>query len=101
MVRLKLGVIIAGLDPIGDILRPAIEAHAIWNEQKWGDVWITGGIDGNHSSEPLSGHYKGRSLDLRLPVDPAHAVVLLQAELQDWKIILEEDHIHCQHKIIQ
>ena len=96
MIRLKLGVVIAGLDPIGDVLEPAYEADKIWGYNSWGDVWITGGIEGNHSSEPLSGHYKGRSSDLRLPPDPEKAVKMLSEALPHWKIILEKDHLHCQ-----
>ena len=43
-IRIKLGVVIAGLTPEGDILDPAFEAALIWSEQGWGDVTITGNI---------------------------------------------------------
>lgn len=100
MIRIKLGVVIAGLDPLGDMLEPAYVAAKLWEEQGWGDFWITGGIDGNHSAAPLSGHYKGSSSDGRLPPDPARAVTLLSERLPKWKVMLEIDknHIHFQRK---
>ena len=71
MIRIKLGVIIAGLSPEGDILDPAFAAALIWREQGWGDVTITAGIDGNHIWKLDRGHYFAKGIDLGLPSDPA------------------------------
>ena len=101
MIKIKLGVVIAGLDPAGDVLEPAYVAARLWEEQGWGDFWITGGIDGNHSESPLSGHYKGRSSDGRLPPDSDRAIILLTERLPAWRVMLEKDHIHFQKKATQ
>src|SRR3989304_10427604 len=97
-IRIKLGVIIAGLSPEGDILDPAFEAALIWREQGWGDVTITAGIDGNHIWKLDRGHYFAKGIDLGLPPDPAKAVTLLQARLPKWTVMLETNHIHVQKK---
>ena len=100
MIKIKLGVVIAGLTPEGNILDPAVEAFLIWQEQGWGDVTITAGIDGNHVWKLDRGHYFAKGIDLGLPPDPARAVTLLQAKLPKWTVMLELDksHIHCQRK---
>ena len=98
MIRLKLGVVIAGLDPMGDVLEPAWHAGHIWEDNGWGDFEITSGIEGNHSKEPLSGHYKGRSSDGGLCPDPQKAMSELRRRLPGWTVLLEKDHFHFQKK---
>lgn len=101
MILIKRGVVIANLSD-ERILEPAyIADKLIWSANGWGDVTITGGIDGNHL--PNSQHYKGTGLDLRLPSkitkDTNHdgiAILELRRLLPEWKFILEKDHIHCQ-----
>ena len=96
MIRVKLGVVLAGLDVVGNILEPACVADKIWAENNWGDVWITSGIEGNHAAS--SWHYRGLGIDLRLTPDKARAVLLLAAMLPNHRVLLEGDHIHIQPK---
>ena len=100
MILIKRGVVIANLQD-DRILEPAYVADQLWRDNGWGDLTITGGIDGNHM--PNSQHYKGTGLDLRLPStltrDTNHdsiAILELRKRLPLWKFILERDHIHVQ-----
>lgn len=76
------------------ILEPAVAAMKLWEENNWGDVIITAGVDGNHVSG--SKHYRGQAIDIREPVEPQKAVLELQRRLPNWRVIFEVNHLHCQ-----
>lgn len=112
MIRMKLGVVIAALQTT-DLLRVAQVAQETWQKAGWDDdVWITGGIDGNHL--PTSYHYgaaskRGQGIDLGypkwcrdvngkpIPARTALARTALAGNLGGaWKVLDEHDHLHCQ-----
>ncbi len=120
MIHIKLGVVIAGLHDTSQ-LEPIMIAHEIWQIHQWGPcaehpgqncVWITGGIDGNHSKGSYHycrGRKRGQGNDMRIPLwgTPEsnnaltqRACVLLEENLQGtkWEVINEKNHIHFEPK---
>ena len=65
---------------------------------------ITSGSDGTH---PAGGqndpHYLGYAVDIRISAVNQHELPLLVMDLKSalgdqWHVVLESDHIHCQHQ---
>ena len=103
MILIKQGVVIASLQS-DRILEPAYIADRIWKQFGWGDVVITGGIDGNHMAN--SSHYRGLAIDLRLPSfysgkkeQDGLALMELQKAIPSWRVLMEGDHLHIQKEV--
>ena len=93
-MRIKPGVRVRGLKP--EAVIALIVAKGVYEAHGYECV-LTSGTDGSHSSG--SYHYTGEAIDLRLP--PADSQ-LVRDELAerlgaDYDVILESDHIHCEH----
>lgn len=93
MIELKQGVILARLNDV-NLFEPIQIVETIWNENAWGVVVVTSGIEGTHL--PNSQHYLGQAVDIRFPADPELAFELLTHTLAGWKVIKEDNHLHIQ-----
>lgn len=95
-MQIKSGVRILGLRP--EMLLAVIAAESIWQRHDV-ELVITSGIDGKHSVGSF--HYNGLGLDFRTNSMSASAAEMAVNELKqalgdDFDVILEVDHCHCE-----
>lgn len=95
-MKLKEGVNLDGVS--WRMFFAAIAAEKVY--QKFGaELVITAGVDGKHMEGSL--HYKGLALDLRtfnLKGYETQVAEELRKELgDDYDVVLEGDHIHCEY----
>ena len=96
-IQTKQGVILRGLEPR---MYPVIQtAQEVW-QNHGARLTITSGLDGKHGKDSL--HYAGRALDFRTRdldrLARAEAARELQTALgDDFRVLLERDHIHVEH----
>jgi len=96
-MQIKSGVIMAGLDIR---MRPAlIAADKIWKDLGQ-ELVVTSALDGTHSAGSL--HYYGRALDFRTrdftDNEEKSAANRLRREVgEDFDVVLEKSHIHCEY----
>jgi hypothetical protein len=93
MIQLKPGVRAAGVRP--EIVLALRVAEGIWKTQGQ-DLVVTSLTEGNHSRTSL--HYAGAAADLRIwNLDAEQArQELAEALGDDYDVVLETDHIHCE-----
>ena len=72
--------------------------------QYGGPLVVTSGSDGVHpAGGELDPHYLGYAFDMRISSFNQHELPLLVMDLKSalgdqWHVVLESDHIHCQHQ---
>jgi len=97
MILLKDGVDVKGLQP--EALLILLVAQPIWDEAGV-DLVVTSCFDGEHG--PNSFHYHGLAVDLRTRdfksgVAKVAADTLRERLGRHYDVVLEKDHIHCEH----
>lgn len=93
MIRLKPGVRAAGIRP--EIVLAIQVAEGIWHAQGR-ELVVTSLTDGHHSRTSL--HYAGAAADFRIwDIDAERASRELADALgEDYDVVFEGDHIHCE-----
>jgi hypothetical protein len=93
MIRLKTGVRAAGIRP--EIVLAIQIAEGIWQAQGC-ELVVTSLTEGHHSRTSL--HYAGAAVDFRIWYLDAELArrELADALGDDYDVILEKDHIHCE-----
>ena len=94
-MRLKEGVIMAGLHPV--MRHPLREAERVWmGEGRAEGVTVTSALDGEHSA--ASWHYYGLALDFRTHYFNDSQIALVADELTRllpaFDVVIKPDHIH-------
>jgi len=98
-MRLKKGVILAGLDWR---MRPALIVCQSLYDKYETEFVITSGLEGNHWAGSF--HYYGLAIDIRtrdfMAITPRHIAEELSKILTKFDVIYESDHVHINYKKI-